>query len=442
MGHPRQEAENRRWRIPWVMVLLTGLLVQIWFWLRSVWIYLDQVELYQLGMALARDGELLPLGKISTGGLPIPGVILELLVGLPLMVWLDLRASTLVIILFHLAAVLLLTWVLARDLGWRFATLYLVIFWLSPWRFFYSGFLWETNYLLLPAAMHLVSCRALRDEARFGASALLVATLLLTAQVHGSALILGLSCLILLMHRRLHLHLGGAAAGAVLGSLSLLPTVMALVKGSGLHLRLDAPADLLTRLNSVEKALVYWFRLGSLDVGRRFRQSLFCTEPGGGDTIPQPLLCHLLEITQILALASVLVALAAGWWFLRRPRGNRSPGGERSMWSWYRHYASAMVQAVLISAFLSPILIQGWHVLIALPIACLPVAAWVDDRWPTAGSFMRAALALFLLWRIPASLLLLGHPMYTKPTSPELPRHIAPPELRILLPESDQQAVD
>jgi hypothetical protein len=442
MGHLRQDAVDRRWRFPWILVLATGLLMQIWFWLRSVWIYLDQVELYQLGMVLAREGELLPFGKISTGGMPIPGVVLELLVGLPLMVWLDLRASTLVLVLFHLAGALLLSWVLAQDFGWRFATLYLIIFWLSPWRFFYSGFLWETNYLLLPAVVHLVSCRALRDEARVGASVLLVATILLTAQIHSSALILGLSCLILLMRRRIHLHLGGAALGAVLGSLSLLPTIMALVEGSGLPVRLDAPASLLTRLNSVEKALVYWLRLGSLDVGRRFRQSLFCTEPGGGDTVPQPLLCHLLEITQILALASVLVALAAGWWFLRRSRGTRHPEHQTSTWCWYRNYTSAMLLAVMISAFLSPVLIQGWHVLIALPIACLPVAAWVAHRWPTGGSLLRATLVLFLLWRVPASLLLLGHPMYTKPTSPELPRHIVPPALRILLPESDHQGAD
>jgi len=411
--------------------------MQIWLWLRSVWIYIDQVELYKLGMALARDGELLPFGKLATGDLPIPGVLLEILIGLPLMAWLDLRASTLVLILFHLAAALILSRVLAKDFGWRLTTVYLAIFWLSPWRLFHSAFLWETNYLLLPAALHLAACRALRNEAKLGASALLAATLLLTAQMHGSVLILGLSCVFLLIRRRLCLHWGGVALGSVLGSISLIPTIMALIGGSGLPARPESAASLLTRLNSVEKGLVYWFRLSSLDVGRRFRQSLFCTEPGGGDTVPQPLLCHLGELTQILALASVLVSLAAGWWFFRRRR-RPDESTESSVREWYRHYTLAMFLAVLVSASMSPVLIQGWHVLIALPIACLPVADWIAHRWPTAGSSLRAIIVLFVLWRIPASLLLLGHPMYAKPASPELPRHIAPTELRVLLPDSDR----
>jgi len=437
MGHPSQEAEDRRWRVYWGLVLLTGLLMQIWFWLRSVWIYLDQVALYELGMALVRDGELLPFGKFSTGGTLVPGVVLELLVGLPLLGWFDLRASTLVLSLFHLGATLIISRVLVEDFGWRVATVYLVVFWLSPWRLFHSAFLWETNYLLLPAAAHLVSCRALRTQARFGASALLAATIVVTAQIHGSVLILVIACTILLIRRALHLNFAGVALGTVLGSISLLPTLTALARGIDLPMQSDSAAGLITRLNSVEKALIYWFRLGSLDVGRRFRQSMFCTEPGAGDTVPQPFLCGAVEITQILALASVVVAVVAGWWLLRRSPARQGESGEHSTLAWYREYTIAMFLAVLVAALLSPVLIQGWHVLIALPIACFPVAAWIVHRWPTAGSSLRAIIALFLLWHIPASLLLLGHPMYARPSSAELPRHIAPPELRMLLPDSD-----
>ena len=414
--------------------------MQIWFWLRSVWIYLDQVDLYRLGMALARDGEILPFGKLSTGGLPIPGAVLEILVGLPLIAWLDMRASTLVLIAFHLAAALVLSWVLARDFGWRFATVFLAVFWLSPWRLFHSGFLWETNYLLLPAAIHLAACRVSRSAARLGASTLLLATLILTVQLHGSALILILASVLLLVRRRIHLHWGGAALGTVLGSIPLLPTLAALAGGAALPVRPDVAGGWLVRLNSVEKGLVYWFRLGSLDVGRRFRQSLYCIEPGAGDSVPHPLLCNLLEITQILALASVLVAAVATWWFLRGKRGGAGEDADGGVEKWYRSYTLAMFLAVIFSSFTSPVLIQGWHVFVALPIACLPVTAWIIHRWPTAGSALHVVIVLFLLWRIPASLLLLGHPMYAKPASADLPRHIAPVELRVLVPgESESE---
>ena len=202
MGASRQEADQRRGYQAWWLILVTGILMQIWFWLRSVWIYLDQVDLYRLGMVFVRDGDLLPFGKLSTGGFPIPGVVLELLVGLPLTLWLDLRSSTLVLVFFHLAAVLILSRVLSKDFGWGFAAVYLAILWLSPWRLFHSAFLWETNYLILPAALHLAACRSLRTQGELGASALLAATLLLSIQMHGSALILILATGILLSRQR------------------------------------------------------------------------------------------------------------------------------------------------------------------------------------------------------------------------------------------------
>lgn len=438
MAPPRQETAAPAWRQAWWLVLIVGTSMQIWFWLRSVWIYLDQVDLYRLGMALARDGELVAFGKLSTGGLPIPGVLLELLIGLPLMIWEDLRASTLVLILFHLTAVLIYSRVLKEDFSWQFATVFLAIFWLSPWRLFHSAFLWETNYLLLPAALHLAACRSLRAQARFGASALLAATLLLTLQMHASALILILACGILWFRKRLFLDWVGIAMGLVAGSITLLPTFLTAIGGTGLPARPEAAGGLLLRLNSVEKGLLYWFRLGSLDVGRRFRQSLYCTEPGGGDAVPQPILCHLVEITQILALASVLVAVLATWWFLRQRPEPLERSEKPKVRGWYRDYTLAMLLAVLVSSFSSPVLIQGWHVLIALPTACIPVAAWIVYRWPSAGSSLRAVIALFLLWRIPASLLLLGHPMYAEPASPDLPRHVAPVDLRPLVPDGSE----
>ncbi len=434
MGPTRQAARLGRWL--WLVILVLGALMQIWFWRRSIWIYLDQVDLYELGMAWVRETELRPFGKLSTGGLPIPGVVLELLVGLPLMAWLDMRASTLVLLVFHLAAALILSRVLAKDLGWPFAAVYLAIFWLSPWRLFHSAFLWETNYLLLPAAIHLAACRASRSRATVGASALLAATLLLTFQLHGSALILLLATGWLLYRQQLRLHWGGVALGVVLGSVTLWPTVWALLGGAGLPGRPELSGGLLLRLNSVEKGLLYWFRLASLDVGRRFRQSLYCIEPGAGDAVPRPFLCGVLQLTQILALASVVIAVVSVWWFLRRRNGDSSATAEADITSWYQGYTGAMLLAVLVSSLASPVLIQGWHVLIALPASCLPVAFWIVARWPTAGSAWRAIIVLFLLWRIPASMLLLGHPMYAEPASPELPRHVAPIELRELVPGS------
>lgn len=431
----RQDRARRHGSLCWWIVLVVGLAMQLWLWTRAVWIYGDQLELYSLGLALARDGRLLAFGKLSTGDYFIPGVLLELLVGLPLLAWLDYRSPTLVLVALHLAAALLLSRTLSRDFGWRLATIYLVIFWLSPWRLYHSGFLWETNYLLLPAALHLWSARALSQRAAAWPSAVLAGTLVLSAQLHGSFVILLLAALFLAFRRRIHLHAGGALVGAGLAAVALIPTLLALLTNGEAPPRPAAPADLLTRLNSLQKAFFYWFRLGSLDVGRRFRQSLFCHAPGGGDASPDPGLCHLVQVTEVLALASVAVSLAAGWWLLREASASPAERDRRSPGRWHRDYALATFVAVLVSALFCPVLLQGWHVLIALPAACLAPALWIDGRWPRAGAWLRAVMLLFVLWRIPASLLFAGHPMYARPATPELPRNLVPGELLPLLPE-------
>jgi hypothetical protein len=64
----------------------------------------DQLNLLARGWMLAAEGRWISFGNpMSTGG-KAPGGITSLLVGLPLMIWRDHRAPTLVILLFHVLA--------------------------------------------------------------------------------------------------------------------------------------------------------------------------------------------------------------------------------------------------------------------------------------------------------------------------------------------------
>lgn len=418
---------ERGWRQATWAVYALGAALQLWLWARPVWVYRDQLELYTLGMDLVRDGRLAPFGKLMTGDFPLPGGLLQLLVGLPLLVWRDLRSPTLLLVAVHLAAGWLLARVAARRYGWRAAALFLAVCWLSPWRLYHSGFLWEASYLLLPAALHLWACDALDRQPRRAAPSLVLGlTLAATAQVHGSVLILLFATAWLAWRRRVRLHLAATGAGLVLGSVTLWPTLLALLQGAVPPPSTAEPLGLLARANSVEKAVVYWLRLGSLDVGRRFRQTIFCEAPGV-EGVAQPFACGLTRLTEVVALLSVLAALAASWWLLRR----RHPAGaEPPPHPWARSYCRVMLTSCLAAALISPVLIQGWHVLIALPAACLPVALWTAARWPTARPWLRWAMALFLLWRLPAAAVLgLGHPMYVTPPDPAMRRHVVPEEL-------------
>ena len=151
---------------------MVGLGVQLWLWSRATY-HWDQIHLYRIGMDLALDGAVCGSSKVMSGGSEVPGCLLQMVVGVPLSLWFDYRSPGLVVVLFHALAGLLLWSVFQRALGPRFAALYLAIYWLSPWRLYHSGFIWEPNYLLLPAAVHLWASWLQRNEAKRGASVLL-----------------------------------------------------------------------------------------------------------------------------------------------------------------------------------------------------------------------------------------------------------------------------
>lgn len=64
-------------------------------------------------------------------------------------------------------------------------------------------------------------------------------------------------------------------------------------------------------------------------------------------------------------------------------------------------YAMSALFALLFAAGVAPITLQTWHVVIAAPAACLPVALWIAARWPFERRWLQALVVAFLLARLP-----------------------------------------
>ncbi len=406
---PEEHADERRaLRRATYGVIAVGLLIQIFLGARS-WIGGDQVTLLRLGEDFAATGHLHPIAKAMSGGGAIPGSLLQILIGLPLMIWRDYHAPLIMIGLFDLAAVLLLVAVAREALGERFALLFAVLYWLSPWRTYHSGFLWEPTFIFLPAALHLWSCWKLRDRAAFLPSMLLAASLVWAVQIHGSFLVLVIITPILLLRRRIRLGISGAVVGMLLGGLTLVPTLLAWLDGT-------LPSSLpregfigygLVKVAPLLKGVIYWFRLGSLDIGDPLKQTVFLDSGWRAAHSWGNLAAIGVYILWSLLVLTIALSIWCSWWFFRSRRVAAPDDAREASRAWIRDYAGAALIALLCSAALAPFTLQGWHVIVALHAACMPAAVWGVDHWEKVTGRFRPVVAGIIVLQI-ATIVVVG----------------------------------
>ena len=441
------------------IVLLGGTLLQALLWSRQ-WIYGDQYALFLSGLDLLETGRLPPVAKYMSGGGHIPGSLLPLLIAGPLEVWTDYRAPGLLIGLSHLGAAAVLAASIGRALGASFLAAYLAAYWLSPWRLYHAGFVWEPACVFLPAALHLACTWRLRAGPHFGWSLLLGATLAATLQLHASFVVLVVLTALLALRGAIRVDWRGAVAGTASGALTLIPTAQAWLAGTLPRMTPGETEDFsrvaVGGLNAL-KALAYSVRMGAPDIGRRLRESSFADAEFIDSGVRTGLASGLLTMLVALSTLSVIVALLASRDYFRAGWGFRAGWACRDGWAlrarsafraadapeaasaddWFRAYAGWCLVAMCASAAVSPVPVQGWHVVIALHAACLPVAAWLRAAFEGGSAPRRAVAGAFVLLQVAVVLALaFGHPMYQPLSGERLLEQDLPEAVRAIIPAS------
>jgi hypothetical protein len=228
------------------------------------------------------------------------------------------------------------------------------------------------------------------------------------------------------------------------------------------------------------KVLAYWLRMGAPDIGRRLRESSYTDAEIVESGIRTGLASGLLTLLVTLSILSVIVAvlasrdyfgagwasragsaLRAGWafragsrlragWPFRVEPGLPAESGlpasaalpahapdAVSADDWFRTYAGWCLVAMCASAAVSPVPVQGWHVVIALHAACLPVAAWLRAAFEGGSAPRRAVAGSFVLLQVAVVLALaFGHPMYQPLSGERLLGQDLPAAVRAIIPAS------
>ena len=422
------------YRLAIAIVFIAGLAAQVFLEIRG-WLQDDQLALLSIGMDFATTGHLDPVAKTMTGGGWIPGSLLQLLSGVPLMLWMNFKSPTILVGLFHLAGGIVLYRVFMDAIGPRFTLFFLAVYWLSPWRLFNAGFAWEHSYVFLPAALHCWACWKLRDQARMLPSAVLGAVLVLSFQIHGSFLILVAAALLLFMMRLIRVHGAGLLLGSCIGALPLIPTFIALLNGTlpSILPSHDTFGMAFGKPYLLGKVVWDWLRLSTPDLGRQISSNVFFKDDFLRDLPFGQGIIGLAWVLFILAGLSAFLSAAVLWWYVR---SYHAPADHVSGRSWLRNYALVTMLAVFICAGLSPVFLNLRHLVIALHVACIPVATWLDSNWPFRQRWVRIIAILFIVLRLPVVTIAgFGNTMYREGTIQDFHRYTVSRKTLSLIPD-------
>lgn len=403
---PRQETTPRE-RALLAASFLSGLAISIAMLLRSQ-VGGDQLNLLARGWLLVVDQVFIPFGNPLSSGGNAAGGFTTLLVALPLYLWRDHRAPTVLILLFHVAAYALLDRIVHRDLGSRARLPFALLYWLNPWRLYHSAFLWNPNYLFLFGALHLWSIRRQREKASFFASLVLAASIVLSFQIHPSALLLLGSVGLLWLRRAFRPHWPGVVLGIALGALPLVPWVLAL----GAHPEISAANQGflfrgLIYVFPLLRGLLYWLRHASLSIGGKMAVFDFTPDFGPGmDAWLTPLAQGLGALGALTMIAVLIANLRLGKKIVRRGWRRRVPPAvlRKSGRRFLEEYAAWTFLAAVVVYCGAPTTVMNWQGLVILHAAVLPPLLWLNSLLRTRHA-QRVQLALRVA--APVALLLL-----------------------------------
>lgn len=341
----------------------------------------DSLNLLARGWLWVAEGRFVPYGNpMSTGG-KSPGGLTTLLVGLPLWLWSDARAPVVLIVVFHVLAYLILVTALRDVLTGTERLLLCLLYWLSPWRIYHSGFLWNPNYLFLFGALHLWSARRLQRRGDAWASFVHGLAPVLAFQLHASGALLFGASFILYIRRCLFPAWRALIGGALIAAIPLVPWAIEVQRHASIAtIQNGFPGRGLVLVYPVVRGVIYLLRYASLHVVQDMSTLDFVGALGPvSDAIVR---WGLWFVIVVIGPLTVLLALLP-WLQLfrterRRPWRCPQPSTMDGR-DWLRTYlVSCFLGAVLIFA-LDPTTPMHWQGLVLFHVAVLAPVLWLGD---------------------------------------------------------------
>ncbi|MCR4449629.1 3-deoxy-D-manno-octulosonic acid transferase [Aeromonas veronii] len=340
----------------------------------------DQTQMLYKGYLGAYEGVWLSYGNAASAVGNVPGSLSAWLIGGPLLLWDSPYAPMVLLLAMRLVGFLLFDAVIRQVFGDRVRLLFLVLCWLNPW-FQYESLLYNPSYLFLFSAMHCWSAWHMRERASFWHMIVHLLAIGMAMQLHYSWPLLAVMSTYLFWRRILKVSWSGVVVATLLIGVSLIPYAMEVMSNSHITQNVDPEARQryigwgLVHVYPVLKSVLYWLRYGSWLFASKLVNDTQFIWLAGHEYLQMAAVWLWRVVIYGVGSATVLLAARANWqlWRELKPRLLRSDRAPVDGESWLGLYALAAVLAVLVSAALSPIIFNYWHLMLIFPYALFPI---------------------------------------------------------------------
>lgn len=367
----------------------------------------DQTQMLYKGYLGAYEGVWLSYGNAASAVGNVPGSLSAWLIGGPLLLWDSPYAPMVLLLVMRLVGFLLFDAVIRQVFvdpvsKGNARLLFLVLCWLNPW-FQYESLLYNPSYLFLFSAMHCWSAWHMRDRASFWHMIVHLLAIGMAMQLHYSWPLLAVISTYLFWRRILKVSWSGVVVAALLIGASLIPYAMEVMSNSHITQNVDPEARQryigwgLVHVYPVLKSVIYWLRYGSWLFASKLVNDTQFIWLAGHEYLQMTAVWLWRVVIYGVGSATVLLAAKANWqlWRDLKPRLLRSDRASVDGTSWLGLYALAAVLAVLVSAALSPIIFNYWHLMLIFPYALFPIllllVSWSRNHPQWVGKGLLAA---------------------------------------------------
>lgn len=347
----------------------------------------DHVQILEKVYKLNELGVWSHFGNRGTGVGFLPGSANTFLTAIPMKIWNSPHAAGLVILIFHLLSLFLLRRSQRLIAPTSSLVLILLLFWINPWRLEQME-LYNPAYLFLFATVHLWSSLNMKTK-NFWMTTLHVMSLGFCVQFHFSAIILGICSLLLFYFKWYRVHWAGFALGTTVSLLSLVPWALAYLNQPELGLTVADPNKAFLGRNflyiyPVLKAISYWVRYGSTYFARHIFTEVEFT------WIQIEWLKLIVQwvfdtVKWVLAAFTFWVSLKWNYksiqkTWVRKKFKRATEKLEMSDSERFHLYFFYLFIGLVISAGLSPVEFNHWHLILCFPTVILMISLKLDLR--------------------------------------------------------------